>query len=139
MMGKLCSISAKLRGGLKGKSTGKGICFLFERFLRLSMLLKFQVLNMGSENEQKYMQHTTDNGVKTSNVHEDLPLSTAYNLNPIIDQDVKTKTFIDIHGKTLLVAGSGILAAIVTLALIIDIIVGSAAVSRALSSELINI
>ena len=94
---------------------------------------------MGSENEQKYMQHTTDNGVKTSNVHEDLPLSTAYNLNPIIDQDVKTKTFIDIHGKTLLVAGSGILAAIVTLALIIDIIVGSAAVSRALSSELINI
>ena len=81
------------------------------------------------ESDQKYIQHI-DNGVKPNNVVEDLPLSTAYNLNPIVERDTKPKSFMDVHGKTVLVAGSGLLAAIVTLALIIDIIMGSQAVSK---------
>ncbi|XP_063724887.1 glutathione hydrolase 7-like [Symsagittifera roscoffensis] len=79
------------------------------------------------ERDQKYIQHI-DNGVKPNNVVEDVPLSTAYNLNPIVERDTRPKSFMDVHGKTVLVAGSGLLAAIVTLALIIDIIMGSQAV-----------
>ena len=76
--------------------------------------------------EKKY---STEN---KGTIHEDLPLSTAYNLTPVVEPDVKTKTFMDIHGKLVLVSASGVLAAVVTLALIIDILMGTPAVCYAM-------
>ena len=77
---------------------------------------------MATEQEQNY-----NPGLNQGT--EDQPLSTSYNLNPIVQENGKPKTFMDVHGKIVLVAVAGCIAAIVTIALIIDILIGESAVS----------
>ena len=77
---------------------------------------------MANEQDQGFSPNATQG-------KEDQPLSTSYNLNPIVQENGKPKTFMDIHGKTVLVAVAGCIAAIVTIALVIDILIGESAVS----------